>query len=76
MAVLEKVRGHVKGFTGALYTYTSNSQRSSLGWVNPQKWEQALKLSKEWRGRLDEAIAFLKGQKERIDGKVQTLKAK
>jgi len=66
MAVLEKVRGCLGEFVGALYTYASNSKRSSLGWVDPQKWEQALKLSKEWCGRLDEAIAFLKEQRERL----------
>jgi hypothetical protein len=66
VAALEKIRGCLGESVGALYTYASNSKRSSLGWVDPQKWEQALKLSKEWCGRLDEAIAFLKEQRERL----------
>jgi hypothetical protein len=28
--------------------------------VSCDRWEEAFRLSREWRGRLDEAIAFLK----------------
>jgi DNA repair exonuclease SbcCD ATPase subunit len=62
VAALERVKGCLGEFVGALYSYAVNSERPFLGWMGPQKWEEALKLSKEWRKRLDEAIAFLKEQ--------------
>jgi hypothetical protein len=35
--------------------------------VSRERWEEAFRLSREWRGRLDEAIVFLKEQRGRLE---------
>ena len=70
-AVLERVKECLEGFVGALYTYRTETQNVTFGWISREKWEEAFKLSREWCNRLDEAIAFLKVQKERFERKLQ-----
>jgi hypothetical protein len=35
--------------------------------VSRGRWEEAFRLSREWRGRLDGVIVFLKEQRARLE---------
>jgi transposase-like protein len=62
-AALSRVRGCLEGLAGALFTYAERPQDVTFGWVSRERWEEAFRLSREWRGRLDEAIALLREQR-------------
>jgi hypothetical protein len=53
----------LEGLAGALCTFAAGPQGATFGWVSRGRWEEAFRLSREWRGRLDEAVAFLKEQR-------------